>query len=190
MNHRSFLALLLALLAAPGCKSVLTSLAEAGPWGTMMRAAPIVPNPATSHEVSPVEATDQAGRIRYRITSFAPEGLCFSFTAPYSPEETSAIPFAVEALATSMDDRPGYGGSDDLKASNRVVRVIDARSEVRLVEEWVNGVALRREKTFYTTQAEVCFPDPKIPTAESRFLLLYSDGPIGGLDSYAVWQLR
>lgn len=176
-------------LSGASCKGLLNSLAESGPWGTMLHSAPHVANPATSGAVPTTPSTDQQGLITYRWSSYSPTSLCFAFTAPWAPNDFGGAPWAIEAMVNTTDDRPDVGGSADLVDKNGQVRVIKSTSHVAMVKKYVNGMTIEKPETIYETDAEVCFANPKIPTPTSRYLMLYRDGPVGGFDSYAAWQL-
>ncbi|MBL8921608.1 MAG: hypothetical protein JNJ54_22295 [Myxococcaceae bacterium] len=174
-----------------GCKAMLNAMAESGPWGTMFRSAAAIPNPAVHGVTSPVTVRDQVGRVAYRLTTFESSKLCFEFTAPYSGDSVAKIPFAIEAAVSSADDRPGFGGREELRARDGKVRIIHTSSKVEIIEKYDSrlNAMVKNPETLHTTVAEVCFADPKIPRPESKYLLLYPDTPVGGLDGYAAWRL-
>lgn len=186
----------LALLAciAPttvGCKALLSSLADNGPWGEMLRAAPLVPNPVNTGVAPSIEVRDQSGDVSYRWSSFSLKETCFTFVAPYAPESIAATEYSIETLLNSWEDRAGYGGDPSQKASNSRVRVITSHSAVRMVSEYVRGLGMvEKPKEFHTTEGEVCFSEPKFLKPLSGFLLLYPSEEGGGFSSYAAWRFE
>jgi hypothetical protein len=168
-----------------GCAGILNSLAESGPWGQMLRGAPTVQNPADTGEVDSTPVQDQGGNVEYRMISFSEqEGLCFAMKTGWSPESTEGAKFELEALHASTDDR-----DTSPKSHNASVRVTHTESEVRIVQEYDHGIVIEKPKTFYNTEAEMCFADAILPKKDTRYLLLYPAGPtLTGFQPYAVWQ--
>jgi len=184
---------LLCVLLLTGCKSFLNSLAENGTWGKMMKGAPQIPNPATHPIDSPITVSDQSGNSTYSLTRFDEKALCFDFTAPFPGEALSQTKYTVEAYDNFMDDRPGYGGREEMRATNSKVRIIHTSSEVRIVEKYDTKFRemVKVPETFYSTDGQVCFAKPKVPAPTSHFLLLYrTESTVNGFDTYAAWRLE
>lgn len=178
-------AVFLALFALTSCGSMLNSMADSGSWGKMLRAAPVVVNPAIAGEIDSTPVPDQSGYVTYRILSLSEDlGLCIGISSQRSPENMVRYKLELEALRESTDSRHT---SD--KSHHTPVRIVDSQSEVQMVTKWVDGRSVEAPETVYKTEAEVCFADPVLPLKDTRYLLLYPATQTGtGFEPYAVWQ--
>lgn len=191
MSSRSAARLFIAVLASlSGCKALLNSLAENGPWGAMMRGAPHITHPLRGVSSS-LEVPDQSGRSRYRLTSLERDRLCFAFNAPFPPEVIKAREYTVEGYVNMMDDRPGYGGDPSLSMTNSTVTIDRSTSRPEVVEVWDDKLRTFRKEltTIYQTDGTICFSSPRVPNATTRYLLLFPSEAAGGFAEYAAWQL-
>jgi hypothetical protein len=187
------------MLAVQGCQLLLIpaayglgKLQEKQAVKTALATAPEVGHPVATKSVENVPAKGSRG-TQFRMASFAPEQMCFGFVNDSSPEQVQQGTYRLLSFRSPeepMDKVPVLGnGIATIVNSQRELRPV-TRKRTETIRDRTGQVIATVDKQvtelepFYTTEANVCFAQPAIITADTRFVMLQANREV------VAWRLR
>jgi len=157
-----------------------------------LETAPEVSHPVVHKSVEEVPTVGSGG-TQFRIVSYDGQQACFDFVGHASPEQVQLATYRLLSFRTSeetIESVPAQeGGVATVTQSQRELRpVVRNRTETIRGRDGQVIATVEKQVTelepFYTTAASLCFPQPAVVTAESRFLMVQANR------EYAAWRLR
>jgi hypothetical protein len=193
------IAALTLMLGTQGCQLLLIPAAygigkaqERAAVKKTLETAPEVSHPVLAKTVEEVPSVGTGG-TQFRIASFDGQQACFAFVGHASPEQVQQASYRLLSFRTpeeTVDNVPAMeGGVATVTQSHRELRPV-ARTRTETIRGRDGQVIATVEKqvteleAFYTTAASLCFAQPSIVTAESRYLMVQANR------EYAAWRLR